>query len=77
MEQIFSKLEFFTNGEGFIDITNDLNLFIDYYAPYEAVSIIHMVAQDKMRDNKKHKIAILDEKDNFIQKSLRYSENIN
>ena len=28
MEQIFSKLEFTTNGEGFIDITNDLNLFI-------------------------------------------------
>ena len=29
MEQIFSKLEFNTNGEGFIDITNDLNLFIE------------------------------------------------
>ena len=29
MEQILSKLEFITNGEGFIDITNDLNLFIE------------------------------------------------
>jgi len=29
MEQIFSKLEFTTNGEGFIDITNDLNLLAD------------------------------------------------
>ncbi len=28
MEQIFSKLNFITNGEGFTDITNDLNLFI-------------------------------------------------
>ena len=28
MEQIFSKLEILTNGAGFIDITNDLNLFI-------------------------------------------------
>ena len=28
MEQIFSKLKFITNGEGFIDITDDLNLFI-------------------------------------------------
>ncbi len=28
MEQTFSKLEFTTNGEGFIDITNELNLFI-------------------------------------------------
>ena len=28
MEQIFSKLEFNTHGEGFIDITNDLYLFI-------------------------------------------------
>ena len=29
MEQIFSKLEFLTLGEGFIDITKDLNLFIE------------------------------------------------
>ena len=29
MEQIFSKLEFITNGEDLIDITNDLNLFIE------------------------------------------------
>ena len=29
MEQIFSKLKFVTHGEGFIDITNDLNLFIE------------------------------------------------
>ena len=28
MEQIFSKLNFETNGEGFTDITDDLNLFI-------------------------------------------------
>ena len=28
MEQIFSKLIFKTNGEGFTDITDDLNLFI-------------------------------------------------
>ena len=29
MEQIFSKLKFLTHGEGFIDITNDLNLYIE------------------------------------------------
>ncbi|KGF91041.1 MULTISPECIES: secondary thiamine-phosphate synthase enzyme YjbQ [Prochlorococcus] len=29
MEQIFSELEFLTHGEGFIDITHDLNLFIE------------------------------------------------
>ena len=28
MEQFFSKLNFITNGEGFINITDDLNLFI-------------------------------------------------
>ena len=28
MEQIFSELNFITNGEGFTDITDDLNLFI-------------------------------------------------
>ena len=29
MEQIFSQLEFLTNGEGFTNITDDLNLFIE------------------------------------------------
>ena len=29
MEQIFSKLKFLTHGEGFIDITYDLNLYIE------------------------------------------------
>ena len=29
MEQIFSKLKFITHGEGFTDITYDLNLYIE------------------------------------------------
>jgi len=29
MEQIFSKLKFITHGEGFIDITYDLNLCVE------------------------------------------------
>ena len=29
MKQIFSKLKFITHGEGFIDITYDLNLYIE------------------------------------------------
>ena len=29
MEQIFSKLNFITNGEGLTDITDALNLFIE------------------------------------------------
>ena len=29
MEQIFSKLKFITHGEGFIDITCDLNLCVE------------------------------------------------
>ncbi len=29
MEQFFSELKFITNGEGFIDITNNLNLLIE------------------------------------------------
>ena len=29
MEQIFSKLEFLTDGERFIDITHDLDIFIE------------------------------------------------
>jgi len=53
--------------------SKQLNLFIDYYAPYEAVSIVHMVGQDEMRSDKKHTIDICDEDDNLIKMSLRYS----
>lgn len=54
--------------------SNDTNLFVDYYAPYDAVSIMHLVAQDEMRDNSKYLIKMLDENDNVIKKSLRFCE---
>ena len=37
MEQIFSQLKYMTNGEGFIDITNDLNLFIQENSFYSGI----------------------------------------
>ena len=50
------------------------NLFTDYYAPYDAVSIMHMVGQDKMRLDKNYTIDIFDEDDNIIKMSLRYNK---
>ena len=50
-----------------------LKKFIEYYAPYEPISIIHMVARDEMRINKFFKIPMLDENDRKIKKSLRYN----
>ena len=50
------------------------NLFTDYYAPYNAVSIMHMVGQDKMRLDKNYTIDMFDEDDNIIKMSLRYNK---
>ena len=50
--------------------------FVDYFAPYDEVSIVHMVAQDEMRINPSYKIAIPDINDNTVKKSLRYSERL-
>ena len=50
-----------------------LKKFIEYYAPYEPISIIHMVALDEMRINKFFKIPMLNENDRKIKKSLRYN----
>mgnify|MGYP001173316441 FL=1 len=50
-----------------------LKKFVEYYAPYEPISIIHMVARDEMRTNKFFKIPMLDENDRKIKKSLRYN----
>ena len=44
MEQIFSKMEFITNGEGFTNITNDLNLFIkrnNFYSGIFNLTALH------------------------------------
>ena len=37
MEQIFSQLKFSTHGEGFIDITDDLNCFIKQHNFYSGI----------------------------------------
>ena len=48
-------------------------LFIDYFAPYDPVSVVHLAGQDHMRVDDKYVIEIHDEDDNKIKKSLRYS----
>lgn len=48
--------------------------FVDYFAPYEQVSILHMVGKDEMRIDPKSTIKIVDINDNVIDKSLRFSE---
>lgn len=49
------------------------NEFVDFYAPYEPVSIVHLCGQDEIRDNPEYEIPMLDSKDQTIRKSLRYS----
>ena len=54
MEQIFSKLNFITNGEGFINITNDLNLFIkenNFYAGIFNLTSLHTSCSLTINEN--------------------------
>ena len=48
------------------------NVFVDYYAPYNPVSVMHLAGQDLNRSDLNHKVDILDLDDKKIQKSLRY-----
>ncbi len=47
--------------------------FVDYYAPYDPVSIVHLCGQDEMRDKPEHTISMVDMADHDMEKSLRYS----
>jgi len=67
--------------EALPDICNYINpwrydeenkLFVDYFAPYTPVSIVHLAGQDKNRSDALYKVEMLNLKDQAIQKSLRY-----
>lgn len=48
-------------------------VFVDYFAPYDPVSVVHLCGQDEMRDNPDYRIEMLNTEDEKILKSLRYS----
>jgi len=48
--------------------------FVDFYAPYDTVSVVHLAGQDKMREHPSTKIKMYDLNDRVIEKSLRYEE---
>ena len=54
MEQIFSQLKFITHGEGFIDITNDLNFFIkknNFYSGILNLTSLHTSCSLTINEN--------------------------
>tara|TARA_Y100000389_G_scaffold65861_1_gene61971 strand:+ start:689 stop:1588 length:900 start_codon:yes stop_codon:yes gene_type:complete len=52
--------------------SNEDSVFVDYYAPYNPVSVMHLAGQDLHRSDLDHKVDILDLDDKKMQKSLRY-----
>jgi hypothetical protein len=52
--------------------SNEDNIFVDYYAPYNPVSVMHLAGQDLHRSDLDHMVDILDLDDKKIKKSLRY-----
>ena len=54
MEQIFSELNFKTNGEGFTDITDDLNLFIqksNFHSGIFSLTLLHTSCSLTINEN--------------------------
>ena len=54
MEQFFSKLNFLTNGEGFTDITDHLNLFIqksDFHSGILSLTSLHTSCSLTINEN--------------------------
>ena len=54
MEQTFSQLKFITNGEGFINITDDLNLFIkknNFYSGIFNLTSLHTSCSLTINEN--------------------------
>lgn len=67
--------------EALPDICNYINpwrydeenkLFVDYFAPYNPVSIVHLAGQDKNRNDALYEVEMLNLKDQIINKTLRY-----
>ena len=54
MEQVFAELNFITNGEGFTDITNDINLFIqknNFYSGILVLTCLHTSCSLTINEN--------------------------
>ena len=52
--------------------SNEDNVFVDYFVPYNPVSVMHLAGQDLHRSDLEHKVEVLDLDDKIIKKSLRY-----
>ena len=74
MEQIFSKLNLVTNGEGFTDITNDLNLFIqknNFHSGIFNLSSLHTSCSLTINENADPNV--LKDLSKFIQSIVPYN----
>ena len=52
----------------------DKNLFVDYFAPYTPVSIVHLAGQDQSRNDHLYEVKMLNQDDQIIKKTLRYKK---
>ena len=52
----------------------DKNLFVDYFAPYTPISIVHLAGQDENRNDHLYEVKMLNQNDQIIKKTLRYKK---
>ena len=74
MEQIFSKLNFLTNGEGLTDITDDLNLFIqksNFHSGIFSLTLLHTSCSLTINENADPNV--LKDLENFMKSIVPYN----
>ena len=70
----FEPLPDICNYFGKLRWNASINKFVDFYVPNDPISIIHLAAQDKIRENKYLEHELLDMNDNTVSKKIRFQK---
>ena len=70
----FEPLPDICNYFGKLRWNASINKFVDFYVPNDPISIIHLAAQDKIRENKNLEHKLLDMNDTTVSKKIRFQK---
>ena len=70
----FEPLPDICNYFGKLRWNASINKFVDFYVPNDPISIIHLAAQDEIRENKNLEHKLLDMNDTIVSKKIRFQK---
>ena len=70
----FEPLPDICNYFGKLRWNASINKFVDFYVPNDPISIIHLAAQDEIRENKNLEHKLLDMNDTTVSKKIRFQK---